>query len=50
MRGAERLRIKTGARRGGGEMAAKWSCSSVDHPRLEEFIWCKAYEERKARV
>ena len=28
----------------------RWSCSNIDHPDIEEFIWCKQHEEEKARV
>jgi ribonucleoside-diphosphate reductase alpha chain len=30
--------------------AAKMVVLDVDHPDIEEFVWCKAKEERKARV
>src|SRR5256885_7673280 len=41
-----------GALQSGGktQRAAKMVVLDVDHPDVEEFIWCKAREERKARV
>jgi ribonucleoside-diphosphate reductase alpha chain len=30
--------------------AAKLVCLDIDHPDIEEFIWCKAWEEEKARA
>ena len=49
MRGADSV---AGAIKSGGKTrrAAKMVILNADHPDIEEFIWCKAIEERKARV
>ncbi|MBC7581304.1 vitamin B12-dependent ribonucleotide reductase [Aeromicrobium sp.] len=49
MRGAD---SSAGAIKSGGKTrrAAKMVILNIDHPDIEEFIWCKAIEERKARV
>ncbi|RWZ79821.1 MAG: vitamin B12-dependent ribonucleotide reductase [Candidatus Chaera renei] len=49
MRGAD---ASAGTIQSGGKTrrAAKMVILNVDHPDIEEFIWCKAREERKARV
>ncbi len=49
MRGAD---SSAGTIQSGGKTrrAAKMVILNVDHPDVEEFIWCKAREERKARV
>ncbi len=49
MRGAD---SSAGTIKSGGKTrrAAKMVILDIDHPDIEEFIWCKAREERKARV
>ncbi|PLS76381.1 MAG: ribonucleoside-diphosphate reductase [Actinobacteria bacterium] len=49
MRGAD---ASAGTIRSGGvtRRAAKMVILNADHPDIEDFIWCKAHEERKARA
>ena len=49
MRGAD---SSAGTIKSGGKTrrAAKMVILNIDHPDIEEFIWCKAIEERKARA
>jgi ribonucleoside-diphosphate reductase alpha chain len=49
MRGAD---ASAGAIKSGGKTrrAAKMVIMNADHPDIEEFTWCKAIEERKARI
>jgi ribonucleoside-diphosphate reductase alpha chain len=49
MRGAD---ASAGTIKSGGKTrrAAKMVILNVDHPDVEEFIWCKSREEKKARV
>ncbi|HZA77031.1 MAG TPA: vitamin B12-dependent ribonucleotide reductase [Acidimicrobiales bacterium] len=49
MRGAD---ASAGTIKSGGKTrrAAKMVILDIDHPDIQEFVWCKALEERKARV
>jgi len=49
MRGAD---SSAGTIKSGGKTrrAAKMVILDIDHPDIEDFVWCKATEERKARV
>lgn len=49
MRGAD---ASAGTIKSGGKTrrAAKMVILNVDHPDIEEFIWCKAHEEKKAQA
>jgi ribonucleoside-diphosphate reductase alpha chain len=49
MRGAD---SSAGAIKSGGKTrrAAKMVILNIDHPDIEEFVWCKAREEKKAHV
>ena len=49
MRGAD---ASAGSIRSGGKTrrAAKMVVLNVDHPDVDEFIWCKAHEEKKGRA
>ena len=49
MRGAD---ASAGTIKSGGKTrrAAKMVILDVDHPDVEEFVWCKAHEEKKARA
>src|SRR5690349_21526233 len=49
MRGAD---ASAGTIKSGGKTrrAAKMVVLNIDHPDIEEFIWCKQHEEEKARV
>ena len=49
MRGAD---ASAGTIKSGGKTrrAAKMVILDIDHPDIEDFVWCKATEERKARV